>query len=649
MLLSPIAHARCQDCHRDPHEGRLGADCEGCHGETSWRAPRIAGRLTDFHDRTEFPLRDAHRKVECPRCHPRDRMGARVLRPIPHERCSDCHADAHPDRAALPATERRCEQCHDGVAFQPARYGLKEHADSRFPLQGAHEQVACPACHAKRMVPSPAPPPPDAPRRSGWALRSPWRAEPAVCSDCHPDPHRGQLSERTCEQCHGPDGWSVKGRFDHDVAPSRFALKGKHREVACERCHPKESDGDGSFVRYRPLPLTCDECHQDQHLGQLRLLAPPRRCPECHNEEGFKPAHFDHKDPLRTRFPLRGAHEKAECPSCHPSLELTPGVSTAHYRPLPLRCDRCHADPHEGRHQSMAPLVADGAGAGSPSGLAAGPSTALIAGPIAGPPLPPTAGPVSKPAPSPQATRWESPPAPAGPRTDCARCHNEQAWWPASFEHNATGFPLTGLHEGLPCEECHAEPAGPNPPRDCAGCHADVHGATLGANCGRCHDATGFVDVWRARAEHDRTRMPLQGPHASLPCVECHQDLRTLGFVGTPLACEACHLGDRPASGDGLDHEAPGFSLRCRECHIAANWRIASLRAHDRCFPILSGAHAFVPCRQCHRGQLPAAVDQCTTGRFSCSGCHGCGEHEGVAGYQCKERKCYECHPDGEE
>ena len=632
MLLAPVPHSRCQDCHRDPHEGRLGADCEGCHTETSWRVPKVGGRLADFHDRTAFPLRDAHRRVPCAPCHPRDRKGAQILRPIAHERCADCHTDAHPERASLPAPQRRCEGCHDGVSFQPATYGAKEHADSRFPLQGAHALVACPVCHAQRMVPTPRPEPaPGASRRSPWAMRSPWGEGAGGCPDCHPDPHRRQLAERPCQECHGAESWAVQGRFDH-TKQSRFPLQGRHVEVACVRCHPAETDGEGSFIRYRPLPLQCAGCHADLHLAQFRLLHPARGCPDCHTVEGFKPARFDHQDPARTTFPLRGAHKEAECPSCHPLVSFAGGVSAAHYRPLPLRCDRCHVDPHEGRYQAMAPLTSPPPAPPSPLRARAGEA---LAAPARSSPAwrLPAGGPTSE----------------TTPRTDCAVCHEERAWWPARFDHDTTSFPLRGLHQGLPCGTCHAGPDSKHPPRDCAGCHSDAHGRRLSADCARCHDAGGFVDVWRAAALHDQTRMPLQGRHATLACQECHQNLRELGFVGTPLACEGCHLRDRPAAGLGLDHEAPGFGGRCRGCHITASWRIASLPAHDRCFPILSGDHAFVPCRSCHRGQLPAVVDMCTTGRFSCSGCHGCGDHEGVPGYQCKERKCYECHPDGEQ
>ena len=41
-----------------------------------------------------------------------------------------------------------------------------------------------------------------------------------------------------------------------------------------------------------------------------------------------------------------------------------------------------------------------------------------------------------------------------------------------SFDHNATGFPLSGVHALTACETCHAAGVFKGTPKTCDGCHA---------------------------------------------------------------------------------------------------------------------------------------------------------------------------------
>ncbi len=52
----------------------------------------------------------------------------------------------------------------------------------------------------------------------------------------------------------------------------------------------------------------------------------------------------------------------------------------------------------------------------------------------------------------------------------CTECHTTAAWSPATFNHNLTGFPLTGAHVSLACLACHAN-GYENTPSDCVACH----------------------------------------------------------------------------------------------------------------------------------------------------------------------------------
>ena len=82
---------RCFDCHKtnDPHKGRLGETCEGCHSEETWR------RVKPFdHSKTKFSLVGAHGEVACANCHAGERY-----KDLPRT-CISCHRlqDKHAGR-----------------------------------------------------------------------------------------------------------------------------------------------------------------------------------------------------------------------------------------------------------------------------------------------------------------------------------------------------------------------------------------------------------------------------------------------------------------------------------------------------------------------------------------------------------------------
>jgi hypothetical protein len=232
--------------------------------------------------------------------------------------------------------------------------------------------------------------------------------------------------------------------------------------------------------------------------------------------------------------------------------------------------------------------------------------------------------------------------------TRCAACHTEESWTAVRFAHERTGFPLEGRHLSVGCKACH--PAGFTAPvkGSCAACHRDPHAGELGVRCAGCHDA----DSWRARFDadaHRRTNFPLSGRHAFIPCEECHGDRRDKGFSRTTVECVACHGADYARTGAGsVDHAAIGFGTRCRECHSAWRFSDAVFPAHDRCFLLSAGPHARVRCLDCHTQLLTATVSACNTGTAACTRCHACSDmsarHAGVLGFQCSDRKCYECH-----
>ncbi|MFQ5622575.1 MAG: cytochrome c3 family protein [Paracoccaceae bacterium] len=285
----------CVDCHgdTDPHRGNLGKDCAVCHGEDGWTDTRQFD-----HDKTDFPLKDAHREVECLSCH----IGE-VYKGLPKV-CADCHRiqDVHGARYG-----DKCETCHRPTKWD--EIGFNHDRDTDFALIGGHKQVKCDTCHTGDL----------------------YREEPGTgCADCHgrTDPHNGQLG-KMCDTCHTPEGWRREVLFDHDI--TRFPLIGLHAVVPCEDCHLTPA--------YRDAPVDCAECHgeDDFHDGRLG-----DRCDSCHNPNGWKLWVFDHD--TQTRYPLTGAHDGLDCNACHTKAR------SASLR-IPRACVSCHArdDVHRGQ------------------------------------------------------------------------------------------------------------------------------------------------------------------------------------------------------------------------------------------------------------------------------------------------------------
>jgi hypothetical protein len=246
---------------------------------------------------------------------------------VKHDRCTDCHADAHAGQLARRADGGRCESCHDVNGFRPARFGPEEHAKTAYPLLGAHLAVACDQCHRPGVA------------GAGKAPAVPLRYASTRCSDCHKDPHQGQLARFVasggCEACHRVDSWRQVA-FDHTQA--RYPLTGSHARVACGPCHGRRESATAP-LRFAGVPLSCDGCHRDPHQGQFARGANGSACERCHTTESLKATKFDHGRDAAWR--LDGAHAKVACAKCH-RPETRDGATFIRYKPLPTTCAGCH-------------------------------------------------------------------------------------------------------------------------------------------------------------------------------------------------------------------------------------------------------------------------------------------------------------------
>src|SRR3981189_3515835 len=112
---------------RSPH-GALAIPCENCHTATGWRPIRAVPEFD--HDKTSYPLRGMHEKVQCIQCH------VKLVFTNVGQKCSDCHADIH--RGQFGAS---CESCHTVKGWKVSVTAIRDH-QTRFPLIGAQSAVA---------------------------------------------------------------------------------------------------------------------------------------------------------------------------------------------------------------------------------------------------------------------------------------------------------------------------------------------------------------------------------------------------------------------------------------------------------------------------------------------------------------------------
>ncbi len=300
---------RCADCHEDVHAGQFEDSCSTCHTEERFRPSTIG-----LAEHSSFALKGAHATASCDACHTLDPHGVRRFRDTPRS-CSACHDDPHAGQF-----KSACSDCHNERSFRPSGFGRAEH--SSFPLEGAHDAVACIACH-----------------KAGPTGVRKFVGTPTKCSACHENPHGEQFTTTPsvtddCTACHeaGSSSFAIRP-FDHK-ARTGYALLGGHAKARCDQCH--RSPKPGQPRRYRSTPKDCASCHADEHRGQFK----GRDCRTCHASTHAWPIRrFDHS---KTRFPLDGQHQRVSCSGCHAAVKQRDGKLVVHYRPIGTSCKDCH-------------------------------------------------------------------------------------------------------------------------------------------------------------------------------------------------------------------------------------------------------------------------------------------------------------------
>lgn len=228
-----------------------------------------------------------------------------------------------------------CAVCHRPESWTAIRVSKDfDHGKSGFPLEGAHAQTSCRACHESLD----------------------FSGTPRACSACHEDLHRGELGG-DCVQCHTPRSFLDRTAMVRAHAATRFPLDGAHLLTDCRDCHQAASQGRLAYVGRSGR---CVDCHQASYAAATnpdhQAVGFSTDCTSCHSTRRWAGARFDHR---AAGFPLTGAHAALTCDQCHTNFSFggTPVECVSCHRPdydattdpnhaavsIPTDCAGCHS------------------------------------------------------------------------------------------------------------------------------------------------------------------------------------------------------------------------------------------------------------------------------------------------------------------
>ncbi len=598
----------CASCHMtdfdqstNPNHNSLGlsTDCASCHTtEPAWSPATFA-----IHDEY-YVLNGAHSTIanDCISCHNGDYTNT-------PNTCAGCHTEDYnqttePDHEAA-QFPLECERCHSEDTWIPSTF---EHSEY-YPFTGTHAVIAndCIACH-----------------------NGDYTNTPNTCAGCHQsdfdqstNPNHGVLGlPNDCESCHTTEPDWMPATFD--MHNDFYVLNGTHALIAndCASCH----NGD-----YNNTPNSCYGCHTEDYNNAENpnhlALQFSTDCQDCHSEDTWVPATFDHDGQY---FPIySGDHEgewsecidchtnpsnfaEFSCVSCHANSETDdqhPGISGYVYESE--ACLACHptGNSEDGFDHNLTAFPLTGAHIGVDcischAGGYQGTSTDCAAC---------------------HTDDFDQSTNPnhnsLGLSTDCASCHTtDPGWSPASFAVHNEYYMLNDAHSAIAneCTACHNGDYN-NTPNTCAGCHTedfnqttepDHEAAQFSLECESCHTE----DTWIPSTFDHSEYYPFTGGHEVIAndCAACHNG----DYSNTPNTCVGCHQSDFDQSSNP-NHVVLGLSNDCESCHTtAADWMPATFDSHNNYYA-LNGAHAMIAndCASCHNGDYNNTPN-------TCAGCH---------------------------
>jgi hypothetical protein len=160
--------------------------------------------------------------------------------------------------------------------------------------------------------------------------------------------------------------------------------------------------------------------------------------------------------------------------------------------------------------------------------------------------------------------------------------------------------------------------------------------------CLNCHPTGGDAAI--SLRDHSAKFFPIEtGKHADLTCASCHNNPAD----ASSITCLSCHAHSLEVA--ATRHEnVTGYvysTASCMNCHPKGAEAPISDGDHSvKFFPIMTGDHAGLACKDCH-------TDPTQSDTFVCTTCHtqevSARQHAATTDYVWTDAGCFGCHPRG--
>lgn len=375
-----------------------------------------------------------------------------------------------------------------------------------------------------------------------------------------------------CGECHNLESWQFdrnNATFDH--TQTGFILKDAHEMTECRSCHLD--------LIFNHIGINCVDCHTDIHKNEFGM-----NCEDCHTQQSWENRLEIFKEHNLTQFPLIGVHAAVECEACHINQQRN------EYKNTPVECKDCHSDvyssvknpDHVANNFDKNCMECHNPDRWSPAIFnhdkthfpLTGKHKMILCDECH------SQGYVNLPT-----DCWSCHESDFSISSDpdhiqnnfsheCDICHSTNAWSPAEYNHDKTGFPLTGTHNLLECSDCHIQGYS-GLSADCFACHETEYNNTTNPNhisanfpqdCESCHNTTNWNQTtW----DHDSQYFPIySGKHRGEwdTCDECHVNANDY----SAFECIDCHEHSNKSRVDNQHNEVTNYvyaSYACYDCH----------------------------------------------------------------------------------
>ena len=250
LILNFMVISTCCFAQGNPHKV-LKIDCKECHNSDSWN------EIGYDHSKTGFVLDGQHADLACTECHKIEDFGA------VDKQCTSCHIDVHQGKLA-----HSCDNCHTTQSWTSMDV-TNAHANTTFPLVGAHAKLDCRSCHISDIV------------GEYSFIRS-------DCISCHQadfnsaqSPSHSALGFGTrCEDCHTLISWQPADFSRHESFFPIYSGAHSGKWVSCLDCHAISGDY---------TTFSCLGCHEhneasmdSRHREVSGYVYDSNACYHCH-------------------------------------------------------------------------------------------------------------------------------------------------------------------------------------------------------------------------------------------------------------------------------------------------------------------------------------------------------------------------------